>query len=198
MGLLALTAAATLAAADPQPTPKQLSIPPPDSPRPVGSASTTAPFNALDPLVQRYGISKRFVRTVHHVDAAVSMIAPPHVKSSGQFAVVNYKLPRDGVLASGVQVWIDRKSGNWWVVPKSVIRAADRVVVRTGYDMTDYQRVIEKIHNFYYVAYNFETKGEGEGMVADGQFTVKVDVKTGKPLEALYHWDGAVEHPLER
>jgi hypothetical protein len=76
-----------------------------------------------------------------------------------------------------------------WPTGCRSIRAADRVALAAGHDLTQYTRSIRLLQD------NFEVTYDLRGDVADGSFTVKVNARTGRAVEKIFWWDGT-EDPL--
>lgn len=157
-------------------------------PRMVGDASTPASLKSIDELVRKFGIDGRFYREVRYVDGSFASFLRSN-EPRGRYAVVDYWRAReDAEHLFGVQVWINRQTTSRFVVPKSAIRAADQIVVRAGYDLTRFSRVIEYQGGRFYITYYPASTD-----VADGSYTVIVESKPIKAVPSIYHWNGLVD-----
>lgn len=98
---------------------------------------------------------------------------------------MNYRLRHEDDLGNGVMVWINTRTGETVVVPKSVIRAAERVVVRAGIDLTLLSRMAEKLGKRIRVQYHYRGAD-------DGVFVAKVEPHTVRSNPKAYWWDGQI------
>jgi len=154
-----------------------------------GAKESPEALRAIDALVTPFGINDQYRREVRYVAGATSHLLKDVAIPSGRYALVDYQLRREsGKLKSGVQVWINRQTGAALVVPKSAIRAADRVAADSGYDLTEYERIIESTPSQFFVTFSPRSVD-----VADGSFTVKVNRANNRGVRAIYHWDGAMD-----
>jgi hypothetical protein len=121
-----------------------LPIPPPDvSVEPIGSPRTSPELRVVDQAVRAHGIDERYNR-----DVTWMRVAPESRKRDParfpEFAVVDYLLGSQR-LRDGVQVWIDRHTGEAAIVPKRFIRSAHRAMLDAGYDPTLYTWYVRSV-----------------------------------------------------
>lgn len=140
--------------------------------------STESPTISAD--VRRCGVDATYAQEDKTKLGVVSP-ASRSGRSSRTFRVTDYWRSGDGRLKSGVQLWVDAKTGERLVIRKSFIRVAHQAVMQLGHDLTEHDWIVESIGSEYHFTYTTRPPNPGE-LVDDGAFTVRVSAKTGKVL----------------
>jgi hypothetical protein len=139
--------------------------------------------------MRAYGVDEHYVREVRFAPGPATKRSG--AETSGNFILVDYRrLGSPAEFGDGVQVWIDRKTEIRFVVPKSALRAADMIAVRAGHDLTRYSRIVERVHDLLYVDYRLrppQGRRSDEDLIADGIFTLVVDLKTGRQVGKIIY-----------
>jgi len=153
----------------------------------VGDPKTPPALAAIDQEVRRYGIGKGYRRREVVWTRGVISEESPHKGPSRDFVVVDYvKGDSLGSLEHGVQVWIDRDTGERVVVPKAAIRQAHQAVLRAGHDLTEYTWIVEAVGDSYHFTYSIRPSGP-DVYISGGAITVKIDRRTLRPVGKLLY-----------
>jgi hypothetical protein len=149
----------------------------------LGDPKSSPALREVDSLAVKQALDSRYHRHVRWIRGTRSD-ASPAPDAAGEFAVVNYNLiGHDGELASGLQIWIDRRSRNAIIVPNTMVRAAMLAVVNAGHDLTQQVWVVERIGQEFH--FTFSPQWNDRESTDASTFTVVIDAKSGKQRGGL-------------
>jgi hypothetical protein len=95
--------------------------------------------------------------------------------------VVEYALPSDlGDLGSGVEVWVRRSDGTYFIIRKSALRAAYRHALAAGEDLTRFTRAVDQVGDAFHVVFSPPPPPPGRARLGGG-FVVILDARRGRP-----------------
>lgn len=151
----------------------------------IGTAPPKSRLDEIDRAVRAYGVRADFERDVIYRECVLSGIDNSD-EATGEFAVVTYHRPWIiGGLKEGVEVWVNRRTGTFVVIPNQLIREAQVLATKAGMDLTRYSRAVEKIRDRFYITYERRPVKPGR-LVVGGAFTL-VMTPLGKQVGPILH-----------